>query len=139
MEPSIYVSKYKKGVDMVFKKILNAIQVKKFESDVLEQISKIPLIEILKDELNKRNWSYEIYIYIAELDFKGYCSYLNIDIKNNFGKDICEMDESNCTLMLSEVLCFARNGCINGIDLTVDEDFLESLEQLILEVKKYEV
>ena len=47
------------------------------------------------------------------------------------------IDEPNCCLMLCESICYMSHGQIVGIDVIADKEFLQSLELLIEQVKKY--
>lgn len=122
---------------MVFNKNVNLGEVEKFESNVLQNVSNLSIVLLLKDEVSKRKWNFEMSVYHNQNDFKKYCSYLIINILDQNNKSISEIDEPNCDLMLCETICFVNRGCINGIDLTTDKEFLESLENLVAQVKKH--
>ena len=124
-------------MDMVFNKNVNLGEVEKFESNVLQNVSNLSIVLLLKDEVSKRKWNFEMSVYHNQNDFKKYCSYLIINILDQNNKSISEIDEPNCDLMLCETICFVNRGCINGIDLTTDKEFLESLENLVAQVKKH--
>ena len=122
---------------MVFNKNVNLSNVEEFENNVLQEVSNLSIVLLLKDEVSKRKWNFEMSVYRNQNDFKKYCSYLIINILDQNNKSISEIDEPNCDLMLCETICFVNRGCINGIDLTTDREFLESLENLVAQVKKH--
>ena len=122
---------------MVFNKNVNWVEVEKFESNVLQQVSDLPLVLLLKEEISKRKWNLEMSVYRTQNDFKKYCSYLIIDILDQNNKSISEIDETSSTLMLCETICFVNRGRINGIDLTTDKEFFESLKNLVNHVNYY--
>lgn len=122
---------------MVFNKNVNLSNVEEFENNVLQEVSNLSIVLLLKDEVSKRKWNFEISVYRNQNDLKKYCSYLIINILDQNNKSISEIDEPNCDLMLCETICFVNRGCINGIDLTTDKEFFESLENLVAQVKKH--
>ena len=124
-------------MEMVFNKNVNLDEVENFENKVLNQVSNLSLMLLLKDEIFKRKWRFEISIYRPQRDFKKYYSCLIMDIFDQNNRSISEIDEPNCTLMLCETICFVKRGRINGIDLTTDKEFLESLENLFNRVIEY--
>ena len=94
------------------------------------------------DRLLDHTYTYNTYngliaSYRTQNDLKKYCSYLIINILDQNNKSISEIDEPNSTLMVCETICFVNCGCINGIDLTTDKEFFESLENLVNQVKEY--
>ncbi len=121
---------------MVFNKNIDEKEIAKFENDCLKQISGIPLMSYLKEELSKKNLTFTIEILHVESDLKKYSSHLAIDVFNANGERVCECDEPNCCLMLCEPICYTHHEHIVGIDLTADKEFLQSLELLIKQVKK---
>lgn len=120
---------------MVFNKNVNLSNVEEFENNVLQEASNLAIVLLLKDEVSKRKWNFEMSVYRNQNDLKKYCSYLIINIFDQNNKSISEIDESNCDLMLCETICFVNRRCVNGIDLTTDKEFLESLENLVSQVK----
>lgn len=70
-----------------------------------------------------------------ESDLKKYSSHLAIDIYNESGERVYEIDEPDCCLMLCEPICYMRRGHIVGVDLIADKEFLQSLELLIKQTK----
>ena len=124
-------------MEVVFNKNVNLSNVEEFENNVLQKVSNLSIVLLLKDEVSKRKWNFEISVYRNQNDLKKYCSYLIINILDQNNKSISEIDEPNCDLMLCETICFVNRGCINGIDLTTDKEFLESLENLVDQVKKH--
>lgn len=122
---------------MVFNKNVDKHKIDKFENDCLIKVSNLFLISTLKEELSKRKFNFTIEVLHLESDFKNYSSQLAIDIFNEKGERVCEIDEPNCCLMLCEPICYMHRGHIVGIDLIADKEFLQSLEQLIKQVKKY--
>ena len=122
---------------MVFNKNVNLGKVEEFENNVLREVSNLSIVLLLKDEVSKRKWNFEMSVYRNQNDFKKYCSYLIINILDQNNKSISEIDEPSCDLMLCETICFVNCGRINGIDLTTDKEFFESLKNLVNQVKKY--
>lgn len=122
---------------MVFNKNVDKNEIEKFENDCLKKVSIFSLISFLKEELIKRKWSFKLEIQHTEPDLNNYCSHLVMDIFNENGERVPEYDEPNCCLMLCETICYMHHGHIVGIDLIADKEFLESLELLIKQVKKY--
>lgn len=133
----IYVSKHNKEMDMVFNKNVERKQIEEFEKDILEKVTVSPRFVFLKNELIRKNLIYKIEVFHSESDLKKYHSELSISIFNEYGENVCEYDEPNCSLMLCETICFLHNGHIIGVNLLTDKDFLESLELLINKVGKY--
>ncbi len=122
---------------MVFKKNCDDQIIKCFEQEILKKVSKSYIFDVLKSELQKRNFDYKIHVQCDETNKEKYCSYMVIDIFDQAGKRVIEVDEPNCCLMVCETLCFVRCGNIVGIDLCIDENFIQSVELLIEGIKKY--
>lgn len=122
---------------MVFNKNVDKNEIEKFENYCFEKVSNLSLMSSLKEELSKRRWSFTMEVLHIESDLKKYSAHLAIDIFNGNGKRVCECDEPNCCLMLCEPICYMHHGNIVGIDLFADKEFLQSLELLIKQVKKY--
>ena len=122
---------------MVFNKNVDKNEIEKYESDCLEKVSNFLLMVSLKEELSKRRMNFTMKVLHIESDLKNYSSCLEIDVFNDNGERVCEYDEPNCCLMLCEPICYMHHGYIVGIDLIADKEFLQSLELLIKQVKKY--
>ncbi len=122
---------------MVFNKNVDKNEIEKFENDCLEKVSNLSLMSSLKEELSKRKLNFTMEVLHIESDLKKYSSHLAIDIFNDNGERVCEYDEPNSCLMLCESICYMSHGHIVGIDLIADKEFLQSLELLIEQVKKY--
>lgn len=135
MESNAHVCKDNKEMDMVFDKNVSKNKIEQYENDCLEKVSNLSLMSSLKEELNKRSLKFTMGILHSESDLKKYSSHLVIDVFNENGERVCECDEPNCILMLCEPICYIHHGHIVGIDLTVDKEFLQSLELLITQVK----
>lgn len=124
-------------MDMVFNKNVDKNEIEKYESDCLEKVSNLSLMSSLKEELSKRRLNFTMEVIHIESDLKNYSSHLAIDIFNDKGERVCEYNEPNCCLMLCEPICYMHHGHIVGTDLVADKEFLQSLELLIKQVKKY--
>lgn len=122
---------------MVFNKNVDKNEIEKFENDCFEKVCNLSIMTSLKEELSKRNWYFTMEILHIDSNFKKYSSFLAIDIFNENGKEVYECDEPNCCLMLCEPICYMHFGHIVGIDLTADKEFIQSLELLIKQVKRY--
>ena len=120
---------------MVFNKNVTKSQIERFENETLHKISKSDVFISIKEELAKRNITFNLGIQHTENSFKKYSSYIIIDIVDNNGKEIFEVDEPNCCLMFCEPLCFTRKGHIVGIDFP-DEETIMSLNILLNQIKK---
>ncbi len=122
---------------MVFNKNVDRKQIEEFENDILEKVTVSSKLGLLKNELTRRKLTYKLELQHSELNLKKYHSELSINIYDEYGERVSEYDEPNSSLMLCETICFTHNGHIVGVDLLTDKDFLESLELLINQVKKY--
>ena len=122
---------------MVFDKAVSRAEIEKYEMDCLEKVANLSLMSSLQEELSKRTLRFTMEILHVDSDLKKYSSHLAIDVFNKNGERVPESDEPNCCLMLCEPICYMRNGHIVGIDLIADKDFLQSLQLLIAQVKKY--
>ena len=117
---------------MVFDKNVSRNEI---EKDCLEKVCNLSLMSVLKGELCKRGWHFRMEIQHIESDLKKYSSHLAIDIYNESGERVYEIDEPDCCLMLCEPICYMRRGHIVGVDLIADKEFLQSLELLIKQTK----
>ena len=124
---------------MVFNKNVDKNEIERYESDCLETISNFSLMSSLKEELSKRRLNFTMEVLHIESELKNYSSCLAIDVFNDKGERVCEYDEPNCCLMLCEPICYMHHGHIVGIDLIADKKFLQSLDLLIKQVKKYNI
>lgn len=122
---------------MVFMKNVDREQIEKYENDILKKVTNSSMFILLKNELIRKKLIYQIEVQHSETNLKKYHSELAINILNKQGENVFEHDESNCSLMLCETICFMQRGHIIGIDLLTDKCFLESLELLINKIKEY--
>lgn len=120
---------------MVFNKNVTKSQIDKFENETLHKILKSDVFICIKKELAKRNITFNLGIQHTENNFNKYSSHIIIDIVDENGKEIFEVDEPNCCIMFCEPLCFVRKGHIVGIDFP-DEETLMSLDILLNQIKK---
>ena len=137
MESNAHVCEDNKEMDMVFNKNVDKTEIEKFENECFEKISKLSLISSLKEEIIKRKWNLEMKVQHPDIDSNRYYSYFIIDIFDAEGERICECDEPNSCLMLCETICYERHKHIVGIELDADKEFLQSVELLIKNIKKY--
>lgn len=120
---------------MVFDKNVSRNEIEKYEKDCFEKVSNFSLMSVLKEELDGRGWHFRMGIQHIESDLKKYSSNLAIDIYNENGERVYEIDEPDCCLMLCEPICYVRRGHIVGVDLIADKEFIQSLELLIKQVE----
>ena len=87
-------------MDVVFDKTVSRNEIEKYEKDCLEKVSHFSLMSVLKEKLGKRGWHFGMEIQHIESDLKKYSSHLAIDIYNESGERVYEIDEPDCCLML---------------------------------------
>ncbi len=122
-------------MDVIFDKTVSRNEIEKYEKDCLEKVFNFSLMSVLKEELDGRGWHFGMEIQHIESDLKKYSSHLAIDIYNESGERVYEIDEPACCLMLCEPICYMRRGRVVGVDLIADKEFIQSLESLIKQVK----
>ena len=114
--------------------IIELNQIIDFENSIIDAVKSSNIFTKINNIVITKKFKSNLQINRFIRDGK-YYSQIVINITDLDGLDITEKQEPNCVLMVCETLCYVKKNSLIKLDLLKDDEFMNSLEQLLVNLQ----